>query len=1031
MALSQINSNSIANNAIVVADIADGSVTSAKLEANIAITGNLTVDSTTLRVDSVNNRVGVGTATPTVTLDVFSGTNPELRLTSTSDGFLQMGMFTNGAYLGTSSSDSVDGVLRLGTNNAERIRITNTGEVGVGITEPTSYGVLVVKRDQSSDTAITVSNQGVATSNTTMSFSLNEAGTSQGWLRRYRDGSGATEIGFSNSLLFTGNVTSTKVERMRIDSSGNLLVGITSPIYGVAGNIQSFGTNNITVGGNSTAGTCFALRTINNATGVTVGSITYGANFTSYNTSSASGFVGVDANTVAINTNSAERMRINASGNVGIGTTVPLGKLDVWHGGSSEVNLVNAAFKTVTPRAGGQLNFRSGGDAGERSVPVAAIAGFDSFVGSDYRGEMRLYTQINNTLTERMRITATGLVGIGTTTPTTTLDVNGTINAPNESNFTVTSLTRASVRPSLLLDFANTETLDPRITFTRASSATYYDGKTVAKAEENLLIYSQEFDNANWPKYAGTVTANSTTAPDGTTTADTFTCTAVNDAHTITQTLNLVNGATYAVSIFAKVGTHSFIQFGFSSQGGSFANFNLSTGATGTSSGVISSSITSVGSGWYRCQVIYTTSVSATGFAVAIVPSASATRFQSLNANGTETVFLWGVQLEQRSSVTAYTATTTAPITNYIPVLLTAGNNVARFEHNPVTGESLGLEIEEQRTNLITYSDNFSDASWGRFPTANTSVTSNTIISPDGMLTGDLISGTSAPYEVNKSFTKASSAITYTLSSYLKAGATTIVQFTMSDNATGQALVGFNLTTGVISSGPSNGTWSSSSATITSVGNGWYRCTLTATSPTNTGLLPTIVGTTIGNFYVWGAQLEVGAFATSYIPTVASQVTRSADSATMTGTNFSSWYRVDEGAFYAEATTNDVTGTGSRILWARNTATGTYDDSIQFDIRRGNGLSVAEFRTNNVQQAGLGMNISSGSVKVAMSYKTNDFSASLNGAAVVTDASGIVPSVNAMNIGSHIDSTNLNGTIRKIAYYPKRLTNAELQGITS
>ena len=80
-----------------------------------------------------------------------------------------------------------------------------------------------------------------------------------------------------------------------------------------------------------------------------------------------------------------------------------------------------------------------------------------------------------------------------------------------------------NLRPSLLLDFANSRQLDPRITFIRSTTATYYDGVTTAKAEENLFQYSQELDNAYWSKFLGTFSANSTTAPDGTSTADTFT----------------------------------------------------------------------------------------------------------------------------------------------------------------------------------------------------------------------------------------------------------------------------------------------------------------------------------------------------------------------------------------------------------------------------------------------------------------------------------------------------------------------------
>ena len=80
-----------------------------------------------------------------------------------------------------------------------------------------------------------------------------------------------------------------------------------------------------------------------------------------------------------------------------------------------------------------------------------------------------------------------------------------------------------NVKPSLLLDFANAKQLPPSVTFTRSTPAVYYDGKTTAMAEQNIFQQSQTFDNAYWNKFQATITANSTTAPDGTNTADTFT----------------------------------------------------------------------------------------------------------------------------------------------------------------------------------------------------------------------------------------------------------------------------------------------------------------------------------------------------------------------------------------------------------------------------------------------------------------------------------------------------------------------------
>jgi len=152
MALSKINSNSIADGAIVVADIADGSVTSNKLEANIAITGNLTVDSTTLTVDSVNNRVGVGTEAPGVELDVIGSGTRTIRAWSTDTSGINIGRVC--ASFGTGASTSLEmragsgytyllstgasDLLLFGVGNNERMRITSTGLVGIGTTSPTT-----------------------------------------------------------------------------------------------------------------------------------------------------------------------------------------------------------------------------------------------------------------------------------------------------------------------------------------------------------------------------------------------------------------------------------------------------------------------------------------------------------------------------------------------------------------------------------------------------------------------------------------------------------------------------------------------------------------------------------------------------------------------------------------------------------------------------------------------------------------------------------------------------------------------------
>jgi hypothetical protein len=201
--------------------------------------------------------------------------------------------------------------------------------------------------------------------------------------------------------------------------------------------------------------------------------------------------------------------------------------------------------------------------------------------------------------------------------------------------------------PSLSLDFANTKKLDPRITFARASAGVAYDGKTVAKAEENLLLHSQEFDNAAWVKLASSVTANTTNAPDGTATAETLTAAAGTVFPRANQPTPALSGV-HIASVYVKAGAYNYIQIasGWSSQ--HFANFDVTTGAgvVGTKgTAATSSSITDVGNGWYRCVVEFT---NFDDIRIGLAASASATYLQTWAAAGTETIFLWGAQLEQR-----------------------------------------------------------------------------------------------------------------------------------------------------------------------------------------------------------------------------------------------------------------------------------------------------------------------------------------------------------------------------------------------
>jgi hypothetical protein len=555
-----------------------------------------------------------------------------------------------------------------------------------------------------------------------------------------------------------------------------------------------------------------------------------------------------------------------------------------------------------------------------------------------------------------------------------------------------------------LLDFANTKTLDPRITFTRASTASFYDGKTVAFAEQNLFLQSQAIDESVWAKAASTtVSANDQIAPDGTTTADTLNL-LVNTSR-ITQTITLAAG-TYTASVFLKgtVGETTRIELG----------------GTGNAT-----QVTFTGD-WQRVSVTATLSAGSNTFLIVR---------RTGSGDTAEVVQVWGAQLEQRSSVTDYTATTTAPITNYIPALQTAASGVARFEHNPVTGESLGLEIEEQRINLVLRSEEFDNASWTK---TDSSITANTIISPDGTLTGDkLVENTSNSSHLVGQSVSITSGVSYTFTAYVKAAERSALRIFFASAGFGSNLVAnFNLATGAwhtSSPAPSAGL----TLGVNNVGNGWYRISATATATATASTLfriylldiVTSSGVYEGNgysgIYIWGAQLEAGAFPTSYIPTVASQVTRSADAATITGTNFSSWFNNNEGTLYGDAITNAVSGyPGIASLFD------SINNAITLGKTGGTTRTWANILTNAASQASVDSSAYGTGSAGVIAYKVNDVAISAGGTPS-TDTLALIPVVSLLRIGLDYSTIRLNGTIKKIAYYPKRLTNAELQGMTT
>ena len=589
-----------------------------------------------------------------------------------------------------------------------------------------------------------------------------------------------------------------------------------------------------------------------------------------------------------------------------------------------------------------------------------------------------------------------------------------------------------NVFPSLELNFAQSQQLDPRVTFSRSTTAPYYDGKTSVLAEQNTTLNSSSLSGQLvLSTGSATVTYNSTTAPDGTTTA-----TSIVPTNGATIAIYYIgNGPTnsaysYTVSIYVKANGMNYVAIGTSNASSIVIEANLSTGVVSGGSG----SVVSAGNGWYR--IIATFSSYNNGTYYLQVRDTSGTTTLS-TANGTNGIYVWGAQSEQRSSVTAYNATTTTPITNYIPQLLTAPINAPRFDFNPTTGESLGLLIEQSSTNLNLYSQLFDNSYWTK---SNATITTAANIAPDGTQTFQKLveSATTGEHYVARSVIAVTSGISYTYSIYLKASERTRVRvgpfYGFGATGGGGIVLFVNLSNGTIISS-ANGT-AALVTNIVSVGNSCYRVTISDTAYANeidpqinlvsTGTTVNYTGDGYSGIYIWGAQLEALAFPTSYIPTTSAQVTRASDNASMTGTNFSSWYNQAEGTLYAEAST---VSNGNACVYGIGDST---SNIIRMFKQNGN-QAVYQVVKDATFSANLGMATTwtSGYGKIASVYKTDDFATSYNGGTSVTDTSGAVPIVNTvLTIGIGAGVASLNGYIKKIAYYPIRVTNTQLQALT-
>jgi hypothetical protein len=346
------------------------------------------------------------------------------------------------------------------------------------------------------------------------------------------------------------------------------------------------------------------------------------------------------------------------------------------------------------------------------------------------------------------------------------------------------------------------------------------------------------------------------------------------------------------------------------------------------------------------------------------------------------------------------------------------------------------LLIEEQRTNLLTYSEQFDNAVWTK---TRSSITADATTSPDGTQDADKLVEDTATNTHDMTFSASfTSGTAYTLSIYAKqAGRNLRIYF-----PTGAFGFAFSAVFD-LSAGTATIALTGTVASITNVGNGWYRCSITQTataSATSNFTLRLIEGASTTSYtgdgtsgiFIWGAQLEAGAFATSYIPTTTTALTRNADVASMTGTNFSDWYNASEGSLFGEFSV--YTSVGSKAIVG--ITDGTNNNRVQFFAASNDPfvlsprLVAGGVATNPANTGSIAVN-SVGKAIIAYAVGTNAGGFSINGSSIAQSSpASAFSSVNSLEIGKATGLTQLNGYIRRIAYYPTRLANEQLQALT-
>lgn len=553
------------------------------------------------------------------------------------------------------------------------------------------------------------------------------------------------------------------------------------------------------------------------------------------------------------------------------------------------------------------------------------------------------------------------------------------------------------------------------ITSSRASDSWVVNSSgSYTRVPWNLVSYSQDYTNALWTKVAATVTASVTTAPDGTNTATQLVISPGSGQHYIAQSRTFAVSSSYTFSTYAKKGTNNFLQITAPNAGfgvNAWGNFDLQNGIIGTTGSSATCSIEDAGNGWYRCfMTAPAIAVMSGNFFLAGITSATDGRIPIITGTG-EFIYIWGSQINETRNKFSYFPTTTR-------------SNVQGIDYYNITSGSIFLE--KQATNQLLYSTLIESSSWTKY---NLTVVPNTTgtLSPFNDSTAVALVENSVN-DVHGIETATSRGIaTYNFSIYAKKAARDIICVTPSGYSGfvgGQPYVFYNLTNGTIVSAGLGTTGS-----IINVGDGWYRCDFTATSTSNTAMAMNyfacaetssvtyagVNGQTA--LYVWGPQMEVNNYASPYIPTVNTAITRLAD--TPININLTQYNSTNIGSLYIHWLADKSPIKGFKDI-------GFYSGSISSNsliFETGSG-QLGNY-SSSLNQFGYNWGFSSNQEqKIVLTYSGSDIRLYLNGSEVFNTQVNTLPAYTNFVYDA-------NRRAAQIAYYPIRLTNSQSIQLTT